>query len=184
MPNTERIKEKLRKLLELARQGVGGEKDNAQSILDKLLTKHGLTLDDLDPDVAPVESCEFRFGDKWEYDLLIQVIYLVLQTQTIFYREERRNSKKFCIKATKARKLEIDLAYNLYREALKKEQQRLFVAFIHKNRIFGPGADKDDTDVSSKQSEMPKEDVAAIIAMMGAIKTTHVRKALPSVIAA
>lgn len=43
-PSAEHIKAKLRKLLELARQGVGGEKDNAQSILGKMLTKHGLTL--------------------------------------------------------------------------------------------------------------------------------------------
>lgn len=184
MPNTERIKDKLRKLLELSRQGVGGEKDNAQSVLDKLLTKHGLALDDLDPDVAPVESCEFRFDDKWEHDLLIQVVYSVLQTLTITYREEHKNSKKYCIKATKAQKLEIDLAYGLYREAFKKEQERLFVAFIHKNRLFGPDAEKDDSDTKTEIHELSKEDVAAIVAMMGAIKTIHVRKALPSTVVA
>lgn len=177
MSNSERIKEKLRKLLELARQGVGGEKDNAQSVLDKLLKKHDLTLDDLDPDFAPVELCEFSFDDKLERDLLLQVTFSVLQTNSIMRRKERGNSKKLRIKMTKAQYLEVDLAFGLYREAFKKEQRRLYLAFVHKNNLVGQTRD-DDTDVQSKPSELSKEDVDAIISMMGAIKTTNVRKAL------
>lgn len=180
MPNDEKIKEKLRKLLELTRQGVGGEKDNAQSVLDKLLRKHGLVLEDLDPECAPVEPYEFSFKDEVERDLLHQVIYSVLQVSSVFIREQHANSKKVCIKVTKAQKLEIDLAFGLYREAFKKEQQRLFLAFIHKNRLCGPGLDKDDAEKAPKSSTLSKEDVEAIIAMMGAIKTTHIYKALPS----
>lgn len=178
MPNIERIKEKLRKLLELTRQGVGGEKNNAQSVLDKLLKKHSITLEDLDPECAPVEPYEFSFKNEVERDLLHQVIYSVLQVSSVFVRDQHANSKKVCIKVTKAQKLEIDLAFEVYRIAFKKEQQRLFLAFIHKNRLCGPGLDKDDAEKAPKPSLLSKEDVEAIITMMNAIKTTRVHKAL------
>ena len=41
-------KERLKKLYALALRGVGGEKEQAQAILDKLLKKYAMTLDDLD----------------------------------------------------------------------------------------------------------------------------------------
>jgi hypothetical protein len=182
MKNDERIKEKLRKLLELARQGVGGEKDNAQSILVKLLKKHGIQLDDLDPECSTVEPHEFSIKDEMDRDLLHQVIYAVLQTSSVQVRIERGNSKKVCIKITKAQKLEIDLAFGVYREAFRNEQRKLFLAFINKNKLFGPGLEKEDAERAPKRSPLSKEDAAAILAMMGAIKTTHIHKALPSTV--
>lgn len=176
-PSAEHIKAKLRKLLELVRQGVGGEKDNAQSILSKLLKKHGLTLDDLDPEYAEVCECEFKFGNALERKLLLQVIFTVLNVTTILGREEHKNSKVLCIKATRAQKLEIDLAWSLYREAFTKEQDRLLIAFIHKNHLYGP--DGGESKTSPEPSKLSKDDITAIVAMMGAIKETHVHKALP-----
>lgn len=180
MPNTERIKEKLRKLLELTRQGVGGEKDNAQSILDKLFKKHGLTLDDLDPEYAEVYECEFKFGNALERKLLLQVIFTVLNVSSIPVRHDHKNSKTLCVKATHAQKLEIDLAWSLYRESFTKEQDRLFIAFIHKNHLFGP--DNVEDEIPYEPSKLSKEDIAALAAMICAIKITNVRKALPSAI--
>lgn len=176
-PSAEHIKAKLRKLLELARQGVGGGKDNAQSILGKLLTKHGLTLDDLDPEYAEVCECEFKFGNALERKLLLQVIFTVLNVTTIPVRDDHKNSKTLCIKATRAQKLEVDLAWSLYRDAFTKEQDRLLKAFIHKNNLYGP--DDMEDEAPREPSKLSKEDVAAIVAMMGAIKETRVHKALP-----
>ncbi len=175
--NDEIIKTKLRKLLELVRQGVGGEKDNAQSVLDKLLKKHGLTLDDLDSEHAETIPCEFRFGNALERKLLLQVIFTVLNKKSMSVRDNHKNSKTLCIKATRAQKLEIDLAWSLFREAFTKEQDRLFIAFIHKNHLFGP--DEVENEVPHEPSNLSKEDIAAIAAMIGAIQETHVHKALP-----
>lgn len=185
MPNDEKIKDKLRKLLELARQGIGGEKDNAQSVLGKLLKKYNLALEDLDPDCAPIEPFEFSFKDELERNLLHQVMHHVLQSSKLLVRVERGNSKKVCIQITRAQKLEIDMAFDIYRKAFKKEQERLFIAFINKNNLRGPGLDeKDKEEDAPAPSDISKEDLMAIAAMMMAIKTTHVYKALPSAVAA
>lgn len=182
MPNTEKIKTKLRKLLELARQGVGGEKDNAQSVLEKLLSKHGLTLEDLDSEQAEVVQCEFKFSDAQERKLLLQVIFTVLNASTIPVRDDHKNSKTLCLKATRAQALEIDLAWGLYRESFKKEQERLFVAFLHKNELFGPD-NKDADEKIPEPSKLSKEDIQSIAFMVMGMKKTQVYKALPSAVA-
>jgi hypothetical protein len=178
MSDKDRIKSRLQKILELARQGVGGEKDNAQSVLDKLLKNHGLSLEDLERE--ELEVCEFSYRDALEKDLLKQVLYSVLQVSSLSVRVESGNSKKMAIKATKAQKLELELAYGLYRESFKKEQDRLFRAFIHKNKLYGPGLPEEDAVSAPAPRQMSKEDELAIAIMMTAMKTTHLHKALPN----
>lgn len=179
MNSEDRIKAKMRKLLELVRQGVGGERENAQSMLEKLLKKHDLTLEDLDSEKAEVGLYEFAFNDKLEKKLLTAVMHFVLQAKTIMVRNDHKNSKKICIQVTKAQKLEIDLAYGVYREVFKKEQQNLFLAFIHKNHIFGP--DENDDKENDTPSKLTKEDLMSIAFMMQGMRTTHVNKSLPFV---
>lgn len=41
-------KERLKKIYNLSLKGVGGEREQAQAILDKLLKKYELSLDDID----------------------------------------------------------------------------------------------------------------------------------------
>lgn len=40
----DKVKAKLRKLIALAERGIGGEKENASRVLQKLLDRHGLAL--------------------------------------------------------------------------------------------------------------------------------------------
>lgn len=53
-------KERLKKLYALALRGVGGEKEQAQAILDKLLKKYAMTLDDLDDEVIQEYDLEYH----------------------------------------------------------------------------------------------------------------------------
>lgn len=42
--NDENVKARIRKLLALAERGVGGEKETANRMLNKMLDRHGMTL--------------------------------------------------------------------------------------------------------------------------------------------
>ncbi len=53
-------KERLKKLYALAMRGVGGEKETAQAILDKLLKKYAMTIDDLDEEVIQEYELEYH----------------------------------------------------------------------------------------------------------------------------
>jgi len=49
MADADTIRAKLREIAAVAERGVGGERDNAKSQLDRLLAKHGLAMEDLYP---------------------------------------------------------------------------------------------------------------------------------------
>lgn len=173
-----RIKAHLQKLLNLARTGVGGEKDNAASILGKLLKKHNLTLDDLDPEGAPVTLFEFSYKNELEHKLLMQVVFNILNVSVVSGKSHpHRNGRKVLIEMTRAQKLEVDLAYGLYRDAFRKEQERLLKAFVHKNNLYGPSP---QTDLAAPPPPPPMapEELATILAMIEAIKPTTVHRAI------
>lgn len=174
-----KIQERLRKLLALARQGEGGEKANAQSILDKMLKKHGLRIEDLDPERLERGLCKFSYGNELEYQLLLQVIFNVLGASSIHGVKGPGNRKTFEVLVTRAQGLEIDLAWSIYRDAFRLEQQRLLEAFVHKNRLYG-ARDASVPPEKASGHESSKEDTQAILAMMRAIKPTQVYKAIPA----
>lgn len=63
-------KERLKKLYALALRGVGGEKEQAQAILDKLLKKYAMTLDDLDDEV--IQEYDLEYHGKEQDRILMQ----------------------------------------------------------------------------------------------------------------
>lgn len=59
MPS-QKIVDRLNKLLKLAEQGVGGEKTTAQKMLDKMLIKHGLSISDISDESTEVIGSRLR----------------------------------------------------------------------------------------------------------------------------
>lgn len=57
--------EMLKKLLVLSKQGVEGEKINAEKLLNKLLKRYNLTLEDIEETEA-VYKWEIKFSSKYE----------------------------------------------------------------------------------------------------------------------
>ncbi len=66
-------KERLKKLYALAMRGVGGEKETAQAILEKLLKKYAVSLDELDEDI--ISEYQLEYHGKEQESLLKQTVY-------------------------------------------------------------------------------------------------------------
>ncbi len=75
-------KERLKKLYALAMRGVGGEKETAQAILDKLLKKYAMTIDDLDEEV--IQEYELEYHGKEQDRILMQTVYKVTDEKDTF----------------------------------------------------------------------------------------------------
>lgn len=171
-PN-EKIISKLRKILALARQGVGGEKTNAEAMLAKLMAKHGVTLDDLD-DSAPVSRWDFPYRSDIEKRLLYQIICATLnQPSTATYR--RPGKRALRVDMTKAQKMEVDLAFSIYKKALKKEIERCWKAFIYANNIFPTDNSHQDQDPTSN---LDLAELIAITHMAAGMKPTTIHAAI------
>lgn len=133
-------KERLKKLYVLALRGVGGEKEQAQAILDKLLKKYAMTLDDLDDEV--IQEYDLEYHGKEQDRILKQTAYKVTDNQNAFNHLQYSHSGRACrtrlrVRCTAAQKAEIEFLFNFYVRLWEKEKEALLQAFFQKHRIFG-----------------------------------------------
>ena len=169
----DKTKQRMLKLLALARQGVGGEAANAQRFLQKLLDKHGMTMADLEDGEQPKVLTAFTWKTDEEHAILVAVICRALNAHDFeFYKLGKR--KGFEVELTVAQRVEVELSMAAYMPEFKRQQDLMFTAFLHKNRIY--------PDVKAQTSEPAKppskEDLQAIIAMMQGMRHTPVHKAI------
>lgn len=165
---SEKVQAKLRKLQALAERGVGGEKDNAQRMLEKLLTRHGLTLDSLAEERREVRW--FKYATTMERNLAAQIAYKVIGPsfdQSCYRNKGRRSQIGFELTPSEA--VEFDLHYEVLRTALAEHMEIAFSAFIQVNRVFAPG-DGDGGTLTERDM--------AMLQMASGMKPTEIRQRL------
>lgn len=133
-------KQRLKKLYALALQGVRGEKEQAQAILDKLLKKYSVSIDELDDET--VRECEFEYHGEEQESILLQTSYKVTgRTNNVFSLRYTVTGKpcrtRKIIECTAAQKTEIEFLFDFYKKLWEKEKEALLGAFIQKHRLFG-----------------------------------------------
>lgn len=133
-------KERLKKLYALALRGVGGEKEQAQAILDKLLKKYAMTLDDLDNEA--IQEYDLEYHGKEQDRILMQTVYKVTDEKGAFSHLQYNHSGRACrtrlrVSCTAAQKAEIEFLFAFYVRLWEKEKEALLQAFFQKHRIFG-----------------------------------------------
>ena len=142
---------RMRKLQALAERGVGGEKDTAEKMLQKMLEKNGIqSLDELQSE--KYEYVLFPYNGKYEKKLLKQCIYKVLTVagDRTYYRTKGKR-QKLGIYCTKAQKIEIQMEFDFYRKAFYEELDIFIVAFINAQKIFPPDAPVETSDSFSER---------------------------------
>lgn len=129
------MNEKIFKLYELAKRGVGGEKVNAEKILQRMLKDAGLTMADLQRDEYPIRQRELKCAGGADFkQLLMQILFCVLNKDEITHYKTRRRSVVM-VDLTDLQYAEVILRWNIYSAALKKEKAILLRAFFAKHDI-------------------------------------------------
>lgn len=167
-------KDRLLKLLALAKGGKGGEAKNAKAMLDRALEKHGLTIDDID-DSEKKSEVWIRYKSKMEKRLLAQCAYTVIGDAKAPMWASKSMKDQMGFSVTKAQHIEILVMFDVYRRAWKKEQETFMGAFIRANSIYPVNPVKYDEE----EREMTIDDIQKIRKqqqMAQAIDKTHVRK--------
>ena len=132
--------ERLKKLRVLALRGVDGEKEQAQAMLDKLIKKYSISLDDISDE--KLNEYTFEYHGKEQKRLLSQIIYKVTNDQFAVRSLEYTKSGRTCKtrlggKCTSGQKVEIEFLFDFYKRLFEKERETLFQAFVQKHRLFG-----------------------------------------------
>jgi hypothetical protein len=160
---------RLKKMLALARDARGEQntREIAESMLQKLLTREGLTLSDLEQE----ELREYRinYTNHSERKVLINLISAVLnKTEGLkVFGNPKYNSLFF--EVTPMQYAEIKWRWSLYRTAFKREQALFVTAFIAKNKIYAENDTREPTPLSPEELE-------ALLKMMRAIEKVEVHK--------
>ncbi|MDH1526736.1 hypothetical protein [Pseudomonas mosselii] len=130
----QKVQDKLRKLQALADRGVGGEKVNAQRMLEKLLARNGLKLEDLADERR--DTRWFPAPTKFDVRLAAQIMAKVCNTDDPGVYRSKNRPKQVGVDVTPAEAIEFELHYDTLRKALTEHFKDAFSAFIQVNRLF------------------------------------------------
>jgi len=168
----EKLKSRLEALLQLAKRGVGGEAENADEMLNRLLEKHGCTIDDVADERK--EKIWFNIKSNDERQIVFQIIFKILDENTCgFYRLK----KMVGVELTKAQAIqareEIPIFLSAFRAEKKKIGENFISAFVHKNELFSTSSEG-----SNGESRLTIEELECIRAMADGMKKTEVLKTI------
>lgn len=172
----ERLLQKIKRVQALAERGVGGEKESAAVMLDRLMEQYGISEAEISEDRR--EMAWFRFKTDLERRLLLQVMFAVMGGAEIYDRTNGHSNRKHKVvgcECTAAERLEIELSNEFYQRAMNEELERFIHAFVCKNGIFPP---PDKADASGKPPS--PEELAKLQAMMKGMDEHTRRKMLES----
>jgi len=147
-----------KKLKALAERGVGGEKVNAEKMLNDLLKKHNLTIEDIDGEEI---SNHFFKIKKEDVNLLHQIILTVNYELKLFGEIPAKDVRRFQMdgnwftKCTASEFVEIKAMFDFFSKAYKKELEIFFTAFIKANQLF-PKKTKEE---NKQEPEWTKDDI-------------------------
>ncbi|KII38381.1 DUF2786 domain-containing protein [Pseudomonas fluorescens] len=164
-----KLEAKLRKLLALAERGEGGEKDNAQRMLDKLLARHSLTIDDLIDERREIRW--FPAGNKFDRPLAAQILAKICNTIEIATYTSNKRKKQIGVQVTPAEAIEFELHYDTLRKALAASLDDAFSAFVQANKLF-------PCDRSANFDPTVTDRDLRVLAMASAISATQINPRL------
>lgn len=148
MNNENTVDERTLKIVELARSGIGGEKQAAQRILRRICADQGLSYEDLINDVS--EKCSehmIKTGrlTKNEVRVVAQVVYKFATSKEhsdLSIIRSRRNGyvKGFIAVCTPAQAVEAQYAVKIFLRAYRAEVKRIAkdiqIAFVMKHGLY------------------------------------------------
>lgn len=171
--NQDKIRTRAMKVLALARRGERGEKEAAQSMLDRLLEKYGMSMADLDDESESKQWVRLSYRGPFEKRVLVAVACKVLNVSALQVHR-RKGAQNFEVELTRVQALEIELQWAIYRRELKKTLANSVAAFVHANSIYSNAL----PDANKQASPLSPEDVAAILAMAKGMKSVPIHKAI------
>lgn len=169
---SDQIRDQLRKIAALAAVGVGGERDTAKALLDRLLAKHRLTMADLDDaQTSMVWFC--ATGEKRSF--LIQIACKVCNSSSVSCSTSK---SRIWMRLTRLQAVEVEQLMAVIWPAWLKEKRRtlkmLRMAFYARNHLHSD----QPADDASDPNPLSAEDVELLRRLYLAQERVAVRKAL------
>lgn len=158
------IDPKLLKVVALAKDGVGGEKETAIRIVKRLCNELGLDYDDV-MNAQATQEYTFYYERNNERSIVSQILYKFATVPEHPGIRINKYYKKFFVRTTAAKYIEASQAVAVYIAAYRKERRRIITdlpdAFIYKHNIFGGFDEQDDERKAPTEAQLERERRAA-----------------------
>ena len=184
-------KEKLGKIVALAKHGIGGEKENAIRIVKRLCSQHDLNFDDVMNDTnIEKHILEIKKGD---IQLAIQIIARYAKMSMGGDVMVSRDGRSILFETTKEKYIETVNAYSILSHKYREEKKILVAsfesAFFSKHNLFYQPTDKERAEILEKrlmeekkktkaQREREEKERRTAIAIMANLDDVQIRKQL------
>lgn len=162
MDNKEKIIKRLMKIKALAEQGASGEREAAERLLADLMSRYGITDDDLSEDVSSIHLAKIKEGFI-SYKLFVQMCGIVMGVANPRILDMRKASRKDMrlfheagygpvnanagVDCTASQFAEIMSMYEFYIRDFEIQEDTFLYAYLDKNNLLIPRPSSDDFDV-------------------------------------
>ena len=142
---------RLLKVLRLAQEGVGGERENAEVMLEKLLRKHSMTMADLEDALdQPRESAWLPVSDGEERAVLAQLVVKLFGVERKVWR--RGNDVELGVDVSAAERSALVIAWEVYRAAFAEARRALVMGFCFKHGLYAAEGTS-DSEMTAEERE-------------------------------
>ena len=155
--NNEKVIELAMKLKALAERGEGGEKDKARALMERLLAKHGMTIDDLE-----VQELKWHSFHLEEHQALFfhHIVYSVVgMSATVNKHMEKAG--EYLVFCDNMEAIEIEGKFGFYWSWYQKDLDAFVAAFIRKNELYPKNVKTMD------MSKISKEEAQSLLRELG-----------------
>jgi hypothetical protein len=161
---SDKVKSLVAKLLELSNRGIGGEAKNAERLLQNLLAKHGITLEDLDNNAK--RKCGYYIKPKHKR-LFFAICWNVIPNWSGTYTISKANRMYIGLELDLATELELTskfdhyvVDYDMQRRALMQNYTKAYI-FAQNGLATHPTNTSDPNSVAKLTSKQLAEILAA-----------------------
>lgn len=155
----------LQKIKKLAEQGVSGEKESAQRILDKLMKKYGIAEDDLEDEQKKEHG--FTYSNEFESRIIIQIIGKNTSATPYTWNKGKGSRKTIYCECTDYEAVQMGIEIDYYRDLWRDESDLFFTGFLYKHSLF-PKSERDSGPEEKDPSD--SKDIARLAQMIMAMQ--------------
>lgn len=143
-----------KKLKALADRGVGGEKINAEMMLNALMKKHNITIEDIEGE--KLEDYYFSF-DKSEHSLWLQIVKTTNRNIKCYGEFPEKVIKEFELKGnymitcSASDFIEIEAKHDFYKSLYKEELDVFYTAFLSANKLFFIKEESEEKEMTEEE---------------------------------
>lgn len=129
--------EKLKKIVQLAKHGDGGEKESALRLVRKICAKNDLDFDEVMSEAPTVHEFSLTCRGKAEAIVLTQTIYKFAFrnfNEGSWWR--RGNKTRLYFETTTEKYIDTMTAWDILRKQMRKESEKVALAMVYKHELF------------------------------------------------